>query len=113
MENASAVSSSVLSWVRSLSGWSRPEASSLIARGNSPRFTRLVRASASFQTKGLQWTAAGPGPCPRTVTRPAERTIRKDLASSIEQNAIHGSDAPETAAFEIGYFFSGLELVGA
>ena len=43
----------------------------------------------------------------------AERTIRKDLASSIEQNAIHGSDAPETAAFEIGYFFSGLELVGA
>ncbi len=43
----------------------------------------------------------------------AERTIRKDLASSIEQNAIHGSDAPETAAFEIGYFFPGLELVGA
>ena len=43
----------------------------------------------------------------------AERTIRKDLASSIEQNAIHGSDAPETAAFEIGYFFPGIELVGA
>jgi len=43
----------------------------------------------------------------------ADRTIRKDLASSIEQNAIHGSDAPETAAFEIGYFFPGIELVGA
>jgi nucleoside-diphosphate kinase len=43
----------------------------------------------------------------------ADRTIRKDLATSIEQNAIHGSDAPETAAFEIGYFFPGLELVGA
>jgi nucleoside-diphosphate kinase len=43
----------------------------------------------------------------------AERTIRKDLATSIEQNAIHGSDAPETAAFEIGYFFPGIELVGA
>ena len=38
-------------------------------------------------------------------------TIRKDLAASIERNAIHGSDAPETAAFEIGYFFPGVELV--
>ena len=40
----------------------------------------------------------------------AAGTIRKDFADSIEANAIHGSDAPETAAFEIGYFFSGLEL---
>ena len=38
-------------------------------------------------------------------------TIRKEFASSIEQNATHGSDAPETAAFEIGYFFAGMELV--
>jgi nucleoside-diphosphate kinase len=38
-------------------------------------------------------------------------TIRKEFASSIGENATHGSDAPETAAFEIGYFFSGLELV--
>jgi len=37
-------------------------------------------------------------------------TIRKDFASSIEANAIHGSDAPETASFEIGYFFTGVEL---
>jgi nucleoside-diphosphate kinase len=41
----------------------------------------------------------------------APGTIRKDFASSIEANAIHGSDAPETAAFEIGYFFSGIELI--
>jgi nucleoside-diphosphate kinase len=41
----------------------------------------------------------------------AAGTIRKDFAASIEQNAIHGSDAPETAAFEIGYFFPGIELV--
>jgi nucleoside-diphosphate kinase len=41
----------------------------------------------------------------------APGTIRKDFAASIERNAIHGSDAPETAAFEIGYFFPGLELV--
>ena len=40
----------------------------------------------------------------------APGTIRKDFAASIERNAIHGSDAPETAAFEIGYFFPGLEL---
>ena len=41
----------------------------------------------------------------------AEGTIRKDFATNIEQNAVHGSDAPETARWEIGYFFSGLELV--
>ena len=40
----------------------------------------------------------------------ATGTIRKDFAASIEANAIHGSDAPETAAFEIGYFFPGIEL---
>jgi nucleoside-diphosphate kinase len=37
-------------------------------------------------------------------------TIRKDFASSIEANAVHGSDAPETAAFEIPYFFSALDI---
>jgi len=37
-------------------------------------------------------------------------TMRKDFAQSIERNATHGSDAPETAAFEIGYFFAGIEL---
>ena len=37
-------------------------------------------------------------------------TLRKDFASSIEANAVHGSDAPETAAFEIPYFFSSLEI---
>jgi nucleoside-diphosphate kinase len=48
------------------------------------------------------------------ATNPAnaeEGTIRKKFASSIEENAIHGSDAEDTAAFEIGYFFAGLELV--
>jgi nucleoside-diphosphate kinase len=41
----------------------------------------------------------------------APGTIRKDFASSIEANRIHGSDAAETARFEIGYFFPGIELV--
>jgi nucleoside-diphosphate kinase len=40
----------------------------------------------------------------------AAGTIRKDFASSIEANAVHGSDAPGTAAFEISYFFSALEI---
>jgi len=42
--------------------------------------------------------------------RAATGTIRKDFASSIEANAVHGSDSPETAAFELAYFFSALEL---
>jgi nucleoside-diphosphate kinase len=47
------------------------------------------------------------------ATNPAnaeEGTIRKHFASSIEENAVHGSDAEETANFEIGYFFAGYEL---
>jgi len=38
-------------------------------------------------------------------------TLRKEFAESIERNATHGSDAPETAAYEIGYFFPGIDLV--
>jgi nucleoside-diphosphate kinase len=47
------------------------------------------------------------------ATNPAnaeDGTIRKQFAASIEENAIHGSDADDTAAFEIGYFFAGYEL---
>jgi len=48
------------------------------------------------------------------ATNPAnadDGTIRKKFAESLEHNAIHGSDAPETAAFEIGYWFAGYELI--
>ena len=38
-------------------------------------------------------------------------TLRREFAESIERNATHGSDAPDTAAYEIGYFFAGVELV--
>lgn len=41
----------------------------------------------------------------------AEGTLRKQFGTSIGENATHGSDAPETAAFELGYFFNGLELL--
>lgn len=40
----------------------------------------------------------------------APGTIRKDFAANVEQNTVHGSDAPETAAFEIAYFFNALEI---
>ncbi|MBV6632235.1 MAG: nucleoside-diphosphate kinase [Alphaproteobacteria bacterium] len=49
------------------------------------------------------------------ATNPAEAadgTIRKDFAESIEANSVHGSDAPETAAEEIAYFFAGTEITG-
>ena len=39
-----------------------------------------------------------------------EGTIRKDCASNIEENTVHGSDSPESAKFEINYFFNALEL---
>lgn len=41
----------------------------------------------------------------------AEGTLRRQFGASLGENATHGSDAPETAAFEMGYFFSGLELL--
>ncbi len=49
------------------------------------------------------------------ATNPAEAapgTIRKDLATSVQENCVHGSDAPETAAAEISFFFSEIEIIG-
>ena len=49
------------------------------------------------------------------ATNPAEAeegTVRAEFAKSVGENSVHGSDAPETAAVEIAYFFAGLELVG-
>ncbi|HLB00080.1 MAG TPA: nucleoside-diphosphate kinase, partial [Bacteroidota bacterium] len=47
-----------------------------------------------------------------TDPKKADRgTIRADLADNVEQNIVHGSDAPETAAIEIRYFFSELDIV--
>ena len=49
------------------------------------------------------------------ATNPAnadDGTIRKDFGESVEANSVHGSDAPETAAWEISYFFAGTEIVG-
>ncbi|RMG97142.1 MAG: nucleoside-diphosphate kinase [Deltaproteobacteria bacterium] len=49
---------------------------------------------------------------PTDATKAPKGTIRGDFGTNIERNACHGSDAPETAAFEVGFFFSGLELSG-
>ncbi|MCZ6524581.1 MAG: nucleoside-diphosphate kinase, partial [Alphaproteobacteria bacterium] len=49
------------------------------------------------------------------ATDPAEAdegTLRKDFADSLEANSVHGSDGPETAAWEIAYFFAAIEIVG-
>jgi len=48
---------------------------------------------------------------PTDPAKAAPGTLRKDFGESIGRNATHGSDAPETAAFELGYFFRGLELL--
>mgnify|MGYP000458765470 CR=1 FL=1 len=45
--------------------------------------------------------------------RADDGTIRKEFALSVGENSVHGSDAPETAAVEIAYFFAGIELVGS
>ena len=47
-----------------------------------------------------------------TPANAAEGTIRKDFAESIEANSVHGSDAADTAAQEIAFFFAGTEIVG-
>ena len=48
---------------------------------------------------------------PTDPAKAAPGTLRRDFGQSIGRNATHGSDAPETAAFELGYFFRGMELI--
>ena len=49
---------------------------------------------------------------PTNASEAPKGTMRGDFGTNIERNATHGSDAVDTAAFEVGYFFSGLELAG-
>ena len=64
------------------------------------RWKRKARSSSGV----TRWAQ----PIPR---KPLPGTIRRDLGTSIGNNCTHGSDAPETAAFELGYFFAGYELI--
>jgi len=50
---------------------------------------------------------------PTDATKAPKGTIRGEFGTDVEKNAAHGSDAPETARVEIGFFFAGLELPGA
>jgi nucleoside-diphosphate kinase len=82
-----------------------------------PFFASLTDFMSSGPAVVLVLEAAGAISKWRTLmgaTDPAKAdagTLRKEFAQSIERNATHGSDAPETAAYEIGYFFAGIELV--
>jgi nucleoside-diphosphate kinase len=95
----------------------RPQAEGFYAvHRERPFFGQL----AQFMSSGPAIVLALDGPDAisrwRTVmgaTNPANAdagTIRKEFGTSIERNATHGSDAPETAAFEIGFFFPAMEL---
>ena len=81
-----------------------------------PFFSSLVEFMSSGPIVPMVLEGEGAIARVRTImgaTDPAKAdpgTIRKDFASSIEKNIVHGSDAPATAAFEIGYFFSALEV---
>ena len=80
----------------------------------------FYRSLCAFMTQGpsLPMVLEGEGAIARLrdlmgATDPAKAapgTIRKDFASSIEANAVHGSDSPQSAAFEIPYFFGALEI---
>src|SRR2546430_3134508 len=83
----------------------RPFFASLTACMSSGAAIVLVLEAADAIGKGRKLMGA---------TDPAKAdpgTLRKEFAQSIERNATHGSDAPDTAAYEIGYFFAGVELV--
>jgi nucleoside-diphosphate kinase len=81
-----------------------------------PFFSSLVEFMSSGPIVPMVLEGEGAIARVRTImgaTDPAKAepgTIRKDFASSIEKNIVHGSDAPATAGFEIGYFFSALEI---
>jgi len=82
----------------------------------------FFRSLVDFMTSGpvVVQVLEGPGAIAKNrevmgATNPANAaagTIRKDFAESIEANSVHGSDAPETAANEIKFFFSDLDIVG-
>jgi len=82
-----------------------------------PFFPSLTAFMSSGPAVVLVLEAAGAIKKWRTLmgaTDPAKAdagTLRKEFAESIERNATHGSDAPETAAYEIGYFFAGVDLI--
>ena len=82
----------------------RPFFGSLVGfMSSGPCITMVLEREGAIQHLRDIMGATDPG-------KAADDTIRKDYGSSIEANAIHGSDAPETATFEISYFFPGVEL---
>jgi nucleoside-diphosphate kinase len=97
---------------------SRPQAEGFYdVHGSRPFFASLTEFMSSGPCAVLVLEAEDAIKKWRTLmgaTDPAKAdpgTLRKEFAESIERNATHGSDAPETAAYEIGYFFPGIDLI--
>jgi nucleoside-diphosphate kinase len=83
----------------------RPFFGSLVAfMTEGPVITMVLEAEGAIDKLRKVMGATDPG-------KADAGTIRKLYGTNIERNAIHGSDAPETAAYEIGYFFNQLEIV--
>ena len=96
---------------------SQPDAEGFYAvHRNKPFFSSLTAFMSSGPAVVLALEADGAIRRWREImgaTDPAkapEGSLRRQLGTSIERNATHGSDAPETAAYELGYFFRGVEL---
>jgi nucleoside-diphosphate kinase len=82
----------------------RPFFASLTAfMSSGPAIVMALEAPDAIRTWRDLMGATDPG-------KAAPGTIRREFGASIERNATHGSDAPETAAFEIAYFFAGVEF---
>jgi len=83
-----------------------------------PFFTSLI----AFMTSGPVLAAVLEGPDaikrwrtlmgPTNSTEAPRGTVRGEFGTDVERNAVHGSDAPETAAVEVGFFFRDLDLCG-
>jgi nucleoside-diphosphate kinase len=69
-----------------------------------PALVLVLEAPDAIRTWRTLMGATDPG-------KADDGTLRKEFAESIERNATHGSDATETAAYEIGYFFAGIDLI--
>lgn len=99
--------------------WTRPQAAGFYAvHKDKPFFGSLQDYITAGPVVGMVLEGEDAIKCWRDLMGPTDSskapkgTIRGDFGTDIERNATHGSDAPETAAFELGYVFGGMDLAG-